>query len=189
MTTKPTKIRTLTFLGQAEAHSAASQLLKKPGDAAVVFRGQPRWFVLSCPCGCGDEISVNLDPRTGPAWRTYQTSRGFTLFPSIWRESGCKSHFIIWEDRILWLDAADFKFDESALEKDVFPLLTSQERSFEELAATLQQIPWAVLTAARGLVQKGLAIEGINHRQGWFRIGPNLRRIDGIFERNANGNV
>jgi hypothetical protein len=86
--------------------------------------------VLSCPCGCGDEISVNLDPRTGPAWRTYQTARGFTLFPSIWRESGCKSHFIIWEDRILWLDATDFKFDEADLEEDVLPLLGPQERSF-----------------------------------------------------------
>ena len=167
-----TKTRILAFLGQTEGRGEASQLLKKPGDAVVVFRGQPRWFVLSCPCGCGEEISVNLDHRTGPAWRSYQTAHGFTLFPSIWREIGCRSHFIIWADRILWFDGADFEFDESYLEQEVLPLLTSRERSYEELAAVLQQIPWGVLSAARGLVRRGLAIEGTNQRRGWFRVSP-----------------
>lgn len=82
-------IRTVASLAEA------TPLLRAPGDAALVLRGRPRLLVLECACGCGERFPINLDDRAGPAWRMYsQTDRGLSVFPSIWRDTGCQSHYI-----------------------------------------------------------------------------------------------
>src|SRR2546426_1045042 len=88
------------FLDQGTAVRA----LAKPGDVAIVHREIPRWIIFACPDGCGAIQPVNLDSRAGPAWEMYGTSRRPSLFPSVWRDSGCKSHFILWRGDIHLLD-------------------------------------------------------------------------------------
>lgn len=170
MPSRKDRKRVFALSGEAAVREDALSMLRGPGDGALVVRGQPRWFLLKCPCGCGDDISINLDSRTGPAWRYYEGRNGFTLFPSIWRESGCKSHFIIWANRILWFDGLDEEPDESELEQIVLGALSSKERHFAEIACQLNEIPWAVLAAARGLVRKGTAEETTREHGGWFKI-------------------
>lgn len=85
--------------GQAAARSLLSERL---GRLAVVVRDTPRAALFDCPCGCGDVVVINTDPRTGPAWRIRVDATGATLMPSVWRTTGCRSHFIIWRSSIWW---------------------------------------------------------------------------------------
>ena len=55
--------RRLRFCGTVSTRGAASTHLKSAGDAVLIERGRPRLLVLSCPCGCGEEFPINLDPR------------------------------------------------------------------------------------------------------------------------------
>jgi len=83
---------------QAAARAAATS----NACIAIIERGVPRWAVFRCPDGCGELVSVNLDSRAGPHWRLVRERDTITLIPSVWRESGCRSHFIIWKNRV-WL--------------------------------------------------------------------------------------
>src|SRR6266699_5277528 len=69
---------------------------------AIVERGVPRWAVFRCPCGCGELVTINLDERVGPHWRLIRRRGGVSLSPSVWRTSGCRSHFILWKKRV-WM--------------------------------------------------------------------------------------
>lgn len=55
-----------------------------------------------CPCGCRAIIQLSLIPHDKPSWRA-TTSRGrITLHPSVWRVTGCQSHFFIREGKLIW---------------------------------------------------------------------------------------
>lgn len=69
---------------------------------AIVERGVPRWAVFRCPCGCGELLTINLDRRVGPHWRLIRRKSGVSLSPSVWRTSGCHSHFILWKNQV-WM--------------------------------------------------------------------------------------
>ena len=57
----------------APRYTNAASSVSKPGDCAVVERaGTRRQLVMCCPDGCGEILSINLDPRSGPAWRLYK---------------------------------------------------------------------------------------------------------------------
>src|SRR5205823_167273 len=91
------KVTTFNMLGVVARYSEAAPLLQKPGDCAVVEReGVRRQIVIACPDGCGETLSINLDPRSGAAWRLYQRRGRWSLFPSIDKTAGCRSHFILW---------------------------------------------------------------------------------------------
>jgi hypothetical protein len=153
----------------------ASAHLKQPGDAVIVDRQGPRWLILSCPCGCGAEVPVNLDRRAGPAWRLYESSKGTSVYPSVWRDTDCKSHFIIWRDDILlfgarygesWIDEAG----EEELLQRVLEALSNREQSAEEISDQIPNSePWDVLHCCRRLCLLGKAIEGRQHARGRFR--------------------
>ena len=55
------------------------------------------WYVLLlvCPCGCGAAIALNTLPDDAPRWRLEEREDGPTLLPSVWRTTGCRSHFIL----------------------------------------------------------------------------------------------
>ncbi|WP_287181615.1 DUF6527 family protein [Mesorhizobium sp.] len=137
-------------------------LLREPGDAVLVHRGKPRSLLIACPDGCGGSLSVNLDPRAGKAWRLYRKGNAISLSPSVWRDGGCKSHFIVWQSRIIWCDRFEMGNQEpaydAALEADVLAALDAVRfRSTHEIAEELNEIPWNVARAARKLVDRGLA--------------------------------
>lgn len=167
----------LRFRGIVESRQQASELLQQPGDAVLVKRGRPRMLLLSCPCGCGDQFPVNLDPKAGPAWHLYVNTRhGLSLYPSVWRTSDCKSHYVIWRDKIWLSDRYDDEFD-FWLSSDDNGNLTDAVRTvlprngvldFFEIAKTLEAIPWDVLIVCRHLVKSGEAIEGKGKDRGCF---------------------
>jgi hypothetical protein len=166
----------LRFHGTVSRREEAAVHLKSPGDAVLIERGRPRLLVLSCPCGCGEHFPINLDPRAGPAWRLYMSRGAITVYPSVWRESGCFSHYIIWRDKILLFGHYEEDLDISAQEDGTLPLPEVVRDKlpltglipFSEVAETLDAVPWDVLKICRQLVRKGLAREGRGKQRGCF---------------------
>jgi hypothetical protein len=60
------------FRGIVEHRHEADGLVTMAGQAALVHRGVDRSITLACPDGCGEMLTVNLDRRSGPAWRFYR---------------------------------------------------------------------------------------------------------------------
>lgn len=168
------------YRGAVATRAAASSLLETPGDAVIVERGRPRWMVMACPCGCGDEIPINLDPRAGPAWRLYRgRADRISVFPSVWRDTTCGTHFVLWNDRILLFSETDGdSWTEERQEPDT-PLLDAVRRflsstipiSYIDVAYALDENPWDILAACRFLVRVGFAREGTDkHRSEFTKI-------------------
>jgi hypothetical protein len=167
----------LNLRAVVSSRSEASNYLKSPGDAALVTRGLPRLLLLVCPCGCGEQLPINLDDRAGPAWRLYRgRNDSLTLYPSVWRESGCESHFIIWRDQILLFGRYEEDFDDSSLGEEGVPaseavlaqIPAGETVSFFDLAEALGAVPWDVLRICRKLARSGHVREGKGKQRGHF---------------------
>jgi hypothetical protein len=143
------------FLRYAEGVS----FLKKPGDCVLIERGTPRSVLILCPDGCGETISVNLDKRGGPAWKKYEQGGHLTLYPSVWKQSGCHAHFIVWKDKIIWCDIHDTPRVALLTEDWIAAVLQSvsieREVHYRTLAEQLDAIPWDVYWACEELVRRG----------------------------------
>ncbi|MER8469404.1 DUF6527 family protein [Mesorhizobium sp. M1328] len=175
-----TRARKIRFLGEAQGHRQAEGLLQGPGDAVIDLRGTERGLVMLCPDGCGDVLTVNLDRRSGKAWRLDRRLGKLTVYPSVWRDSGCRAHFIVWRDQILWCDWREGPdpADEALVER-VLGQLIEQAGDFvhyEAIAEALGENPWDVSWACSVLVRDGLATQrdfslyraaGEPLRQGW----------------------
>jgi len=168
----------LKFKGTVPTRGEASAHLQAPGDAVLIERERPRLLLLSCPCGCGELFPINLDERAGPAWRLYRNSKtGLTLYPSVWRESGCCSHYIIWRNKIFLFSQDDHEWDDFSPEDGTMPsaeavlgqLPSAGFVSFWQLADRLNAVPWDVLRICRRLVRRDLAREGKGADRGYFR--------------------
>jgi hypothetical protein len=58
---------------------------------------------MLCPCSCGQILHMNLLQDERPCWSATIHSNGTSsLAPSVWRKTGCKSHFWFREGHILW---------------------------------------------------------------------------------------
>ncbi|MDE2466979.1 MAG: hypothetical protein KGO02_25180 [Alphaproteobacteria bacterium] len=166
----------LNLKAVVESRSDIGTLLSKPGDAVIIQRGQPRWMMLKCPCGCGEDIPINLDRRAGKAWRYYQGGdKGVTLYPSVWRDTGCESHFIVWRGRILLMGGY---VDDDASSVPDLPDLIRRVRmswpsgvmiSYVDVADKLGEIPWDVLEACRHLTREDVFVEGSGQQRAMFR--------------------
>jgi hypothetical protein len=101
-----------------------------------------------------------------------------SLFPSVWRESGCESHFVIWRGKIFLFGEYDDDglAEPGALETVGGVLLVDAVREqlsdelvpFGDIAERLEVVPWDVLTVCRQLVRKGQAQEGRGKQRGNF---------------------
>jgi hypothetical protein len=147
--------------GRVARFAEATTLLRAPGECSIVERGVIRSLIIRCPDVCGELITVNLDPRAGAAWRLYERRGKLTVYPSVWRESGCKAHFIVWQDRLIWCDAEDrVEWNDADLQVAVrarLPRPHEPHRHYEEIAAGLDAIPWEVLWVCQNLVHQGRA--------------------------------
>lgn len=170
------KILDLNLKAVVESRSDIGTLLTKCGDAVIIKRGQPRWMMLKCPCGCGEVIPINLDRRAGKAWRYYEgEGRGVTLFPSVWRDTGCESHFVVWGGRIRLIDG--YVDDDASLLPGLLDLIqlvrvswsSCAMVSYVDLADKLGEIPWDVLEACRHLTREGFLVEGSGRHRAMFR--------------------
>lgn len=121
--------------GQREARALVAA---RVGSAAVVVRGgRTRSVVFECPCGCGDLLVINADAAVAPAWKVRLDTRGLTLMPSVWRRTGCESHFIVWGERIWW---CRFRSEDQLMEDSDWP---------EEMDAELRD-EWRRIRRERG---------------------------------------
>lgn len=87
---------------QSEAAPASHSI---PADTVhlVIANNQQRWAMLLCPCGCGETITLSLQPVHRPHWRFFLTpEQRISLRPSVWRTQGCKSHFVLDDGRVYW---------------------------------------------------------------------------------------
>lgn len=166
------RVDRLRSVGTYEGKDEAAAALKSHGDMAVVFRGVARMLLIRCPCGCGDDLVVNLDRRAGPAWRMYARNDGVSLFPSYWRETACGSHFIVWSNQIHWCTwdhDEDFWTNSSRIQDRVFEALPTHFAPYQDVADAIGEIPWEVLQACHHLTFKGLAEANTGRRRGEFR--------------------
>jgi hypothetical protein len=179
------KAHHISFKGTIDKFGGAVALINAAGDCAIVSRGVPRTLVMICPDGCGETIAVNLDRRIGNAWRKFEHNKKLTIYPSVWKETGCRAHFIVWNDQILWCDVDDavhIPIDESFIETVFNNLSGSNFLHFENLAESLQAIPWDVLWASNELVRRGIA--QVVNRNTFKKVGsyytqsPVNKRID-----------
>jgi hypothetical protein len=174
------RVQQIAFRGAVESRDTATPLLSRGGDTVLVKRGKPRMLIMRCPCGCGDDLLINLDRQVGPAWRYYNNRHGLTLYPSYWRNDGCGSHFIIWNNHIYWCYGRETQYSNdwfvpTALEDTVFARLPEDRFvSYEEIAEQLELIPWEVLQACHQLVKRGKAISDKWPRNNHYRRNREL---------------
>lgn len=159
----------IVMKGEVTHRHLADEVLKAPGEAVLVRRGVLRSMVMACPDGCGEILSVNLDGRAGKAWRYYERGGDVSLFPSVWRDTGCESHFILWRSRIYWCDRGD-ELDVPMAEVivQVRDALGAQLEPYTSIAERLDLVPWAVLSACSKLRREGAAVEGKEKLRGHF---------------------
>lgn len=167
----------INLKAEVTSRGGVTGLLQEPGDAVLIQRGVPRWLMIKCPCGCGEEIPVNLDKRAGKAWRLYQGASGLTLFPSVWRDTGCEAHFIIWRDQIVTFGGGTSSANSPGPSLDLTDLarrvLSAWPEgdlvSYVDIADQLGEIPWDVQEACFRLVRARLMTEGGSAARGFFR--------------------
>ena len=71
--------------------------------ALVVDGAAPKWVVLNCPCGCQEQIRASLMRSHYPHWELQiEGDESVTLHPSLWRASGCGSHFFLRRGKVQW---------------------------------------------------------------------------------------
>lgn len=160
----------ILYVGTVEHHHEAVARLVHGGDTALVHRGCDRSLVMSCPDGCGSVITINLDNRVGPAWRRYGSLDHISVFPSVWRETGCRAHFIVWRGTVDWLKGSWWKPSEDLVARVRWALPTDGYGDYTLLAQQLAEIPWDVLAACRVLVNRHQAAEGLGNKRGAFRL-------------------
>lgn len=152
-------VRNVRFRGRVEYHGEALALLERPEDCVLVMRGVDRELVMKCPDGCGDTLTVNLDPRTGPAWEVYVRKNAVSLYPSVWRETGCESHFMLINNHIYGFGFSSV--DEIDLAGEFVQLVLEQfkdrkKHSYYQIAHHLNEMPWDVYLACERLVKAKL---------------------------------
>lgn len=54
-----------------------------------------------CPCGCG-KTGISLKPVWDDGWDMTKNGDMVTFSPSILQRGGCKSHYFIRENKIIW---------------------------------------------------------------------------------------
>ncbi len=87
-----------------------------------------------------------------------------SLYPSVWRESGCESHFIIRRGAVLfvatvrWLGLGTGHLDQAFL-RSVASALKPTPTHYSEIADSINADPWDVLDACRVLERRGKARE------------------------------
>ena len=59
--------------------------------------------VMLCPCRCNKTLHMNLIKGNHPNWRfEIDKKKLISVYPSINRTVGCKSHFFIKKGKIIW---------------------------------------------------------------------------------------
>lgn len=69
----------------------------------TVQHGQPAFGFMVCPCGCGETLHLRFFGDRRPRWSVSIDNSGrVSVEPSIWRKTGCGSHFHLRRGLIHW---------------------------------------------------------------------------------------
>jgi hypothetical protein len=87
----------------------------------AIGEGEAWSAAMLCPCGCSSVIQLSLLQDDQSKWRLSVDRKGRpTLYPSVWRTVGCKSHFFLRKGEVIWVCSLDKDmggtYDRSALE-------------------------------------------------------------------------
>ena len=65
-------------------------------------RNNPKWVHFLCPCGCKNQISLNLMKSYYPRWKLkFNADNSVSIYPSV-DNSSCGSHFWIKHNKVYW---------------------------------------------------------------------------------------
>jgi hypothetical protein len=86
-----------------EDRSAAASAAKATGIAALVRGGgREKWLLMKCPCGCGQQIALNLMQSHSPQWKvSVQSAKRFSIHPSV-DATSCGAHFWLRDGKVIW---------------------------------------------------------------------------------------
>lgn len=86
-----------------EDRSTAAAAAERTGVAALVCKGgSEKWLLMRCPCGCGQQIALNLMQSHSPRWSiSVQSANRFSVHPSI-DATSCGAHFWIRDGLVIW---------------------------------------------------------------------------------------
>lgn len=62
---------------------------------------------FKCPCGCNEIIDLNLLEQATPCWKFTIRWHKISIYPSVWRRVGCRSHFHIRRGNVEWSQFID----------------------------------------------------------------------------------
>jgi hypothetical protein len=75
----------------------------KPRVIYLVGEIDPWVAVFKCPCGCEKNVWLNLLKAHRPRWYVVVNQNGSpTVSPSVNRQVGCRSHFLLIDGKIKW---------------------------------------------------------------------------------------
>lgn len=91
-----------TLLSFDDRKAAAAAARQDCVAALVRSAGRNKWLLLKCPCGCGQQIALNLMSSHTPRWRVEVQSRSrFSVHPSV-DSTSCGAHFWLRDGRVIW---------------------------------------------------------------------------------------
>jgi hypothetical protein len=96
-----------------------------------------------------------------------------TVLPSVWRETGCESHFFLWRHEVDWLEwygMASSTSDVALLERVEASLHHDAFRSVHEIAFEIDASLHEVFKACQELAADNRAVEGTGRERGCFRL-------------------
>ncbi|SRR6266542_3225341 len=96
-------------MNNAALQYAAVRVAERPDHLAprilyIVGEGNDRFCAaMLCPCGCGADLYMSLVVGDDPSWRARAHRDGTaSLSPSVARTTGCRSHFVLRQGRVVW---------------------------------------------------------------------------------------
>ena len=77
-----------------------------PNYLYLVGENKHYWCAaMLCPCGCNAQIQLSLVKNDRPRWQfKVDHENRPSLFPSVWRTVGCRSHFILRHGGVVWCE-------------------------------------------------------------------------------------
>ena len=96
-------LKTKSFY-QVELSEDLPEFLSDNSILVMQDGNEPELLAFICPCGCKENILLNLLGDASPQWRFSITDdKIIDVHPSIWRTVGCKSHFWIIDGNVKWV--------------------------------------------------------------------------------------
>lgn len=99
------KLRRKHSLGKLHYVESMHDIPDRLGDHVyIVGLRKPQWVIISCPCRCGERITINVMEGPRPRWQMKVHNGFISLRPSLWVSNNkCGSHFWIEKNRVIWV--------------------------------------------------------------------------------------